>query len=217
MGTQDKHGARKPTDWRRPAALVTAGVAWTAAVSIAAYVAIAHSAGVRAAIHSWSGTTQMDSNARKAAKLASMTGQRLSPPAKPTATVPALAPASLTARDYSMCPPAAAACVDLTRHLTWLQSDGRVTFGPVRMEPGPPGTAHATPAGAFTVIGKGGPNVISNVYDEPMPWAVFFGPAGIAFHAGSLTIPSHGCVHLTMANAYYYNQHLTIGAKVVVF
>ena len=116
-----------------------------------------------------------------------------------------------------VCPPAAAACVDLSRHLTWLQSDGKVTFGPVRMEPGPPGSANATPRGTFTVIWKGGPNVISNIYNEPMPWAVQFTWNGAAFHAGSLTVPSHGCVHLTMANAHYYNEHLVIGAEVVVF
>jgi lipoprotein-anchoring transpeptidase ErfK/SrfK len=50
-----------------------------------------------------------------------------------------------------------------------------------------------------------------------MPWAVFFAPGGIAFHGGSLTTPSHGCVHLTDENAYYYNDHLPVGAEVVVF
>jgi hypothetical protein len=46
---------------------------------------------------------------------------------------------------------------------------------------------------------------------------VQFTSGGVAFHAGSLTLPSHGCVHLTMANAHYYNEHLAIGAEVVVF
>jgi lipoprotein-anchoring transpeptidase ErfK/SrfK len=85
------------------------------------------------------------------------------------------------------------------------------------MESGPPGSANATPRGTFTVLWKGGPNVISNIYNEPMPWAVQFTSDGAAFHAGSLTVPSHGCVHLTMANAHYYNEHLAIGAEVVVF
>jgi lipoprotein-anchoring transpeptidase ErfK/SrfK len=107
--------------------------------------------------------------------------------------------------------------VDLSRHLTWLQSDGKVTFGPVRDETGPPGSASATQRGTFTVIWKGGPNVVSTIYNEPMPWAVQFTWDGAAFHAGSLTVPSHGCVHLTMANAHYYNEHLPIGAEVVVF
>ncbi len=123
----------------------------------------------------------------------------------------------LTALDRQDCPAAATACVDLTRHITWLQDDGRVTFGPVRMEPGKPGTANATPRGTFHVQWKAGPGYISTSYDEPMPWATFFAPGGIAFHGGSLTAWSHGCVHLTDSDAHYYNEHLPIGAEVVVF
>jgi hypothetical protein len=132
---------------------------------------------------------------------------------------PATQPASLalTAFDRHSCPAKATACVDLTRHITWLQADGQVTFGPVRAEPGPPGSAHATPRGTFEVSWKAGPNFVSNIYHEPMPWAVFFASGGIAFHGGSLTTPSHGCVHLTTANAHYYNEHLPVGAEVVVF
>jgi len=217
MGAHYRHAARKPMAWGRPTALVTAGVASTAGALIVTYVAVTGSGGLRATLRSWSGTTRLASNAKNAARLAAATGRRLSPPATSAATVPSLGSLALTARDDSMCPPAASACVDLTRHLTWLQSGGKVTFGPVQMEPGPPGTVHATPTGTFTVSWKGGPNVVSNTYDEPMPWAVFFGPEGIAFHAGSLTTPSHGCVHLTMANAHYYNEHLAVGAEVVVF
>jgi hypothetical protein len=203
--------------WGWPAALLTAGAASTAVMMIAAHVAVADSAGVRAAIRSWSGVTQTLGSAGNAASLAAVTGQRLSLSAKSAATPLAPGTLVLTARDYSMCPPAAAACVDLTRHLTWLQSDGKVTFGPVRMEPGPPGSAHATPRGTFSVMWKGGPNATSNIYKEAMPWAVIFTPGGVAFHAGSLTVPSHGCAHLTMANAHYYNEHLAIGAEVLVF
>jgi hypothetical protein len=123
----------------------------------------------------------------------------------------------LTAYERHACPATAAACVDLTRDITWLQADGRVTFGPVQMEPGPPGTAHATPTGTFHVSWKTGPDFVSSIYNEPMPWAVFFAPGGIAFHGGSLTRWSHGCVHLTTADAHYYNEHLPIGAEVVVF
>ena len=127
-------------------------------------------------------------------------------------------PLVLTAEDHKDCPTAAVACVDLARHLTWLQNDGKVSFGPVRMEPGKPGSGpHATPSGTFQVQWKAGPNLISNIYNEPMPWAVFFAPGGVAFHAGSLTQWSHGCVHLTLADAHYYNEHLPIGAEVVVF
>jgi lipoprotein-anchoring transpeptidase ErfK/SrfK len=107
--------------------------------------------------------------------------------------------------------------VDLTDHLTWLQSDGRITYGPVPMEPGPPGTQRATPRGTFHVQWKAGPNYISTEYDEPMPYAVFFAPGGIAFHGGSLTNPSHGCVHLDIGSARYYHDHLPVGAEVVAF
>jgi hypothetical protein len=128
------------------------------------------------------------------------------------------APLALTAVDRKDCPAAAVACVDLARHITWLQSDGKVSFGPVQMEPGKPGSGpHATPTGTFQVQWKAGPDFVSDIYNEPMPWATFFAPGGVAFHGGSLTHWSHGCVHLTVANAHYYHEHLPIGAEVVVF
>jgi hypothetical protein len=126
-------------------------------------------------------------------------------------------PLTLTAKDRQDCPPEAIACVDLSEHITWLQTNGKVSYGPVPMEPGPPGTVHATPTGTFHVAWKAGPTYVSNIYNEPIPWAVFFAPGGIAFHEGSLTKGSHGCVHLTMAAAHYYNENLAIGAEVVVF
>ena len=126
-------------------------------------------------------------------------------------------PLVLTAADHRDCPAGATACVDLTRHVTWLQAGGTVTFGPVQMEPGKPGGQHQTPRGTFHVSWKAGPDFMSTEYNEPMPWATFFAAGGIAFHGGSLTAWSHGCVHLTVANAHFYNEHLPIGAEVVVF
>jgi len=126
-------------------------------------------------------------------------------------------PLVLTAADHQDCPAAAAACVDLARHITWLQADGRTAFGPVQMEPGKPGGQHQTPRGTFQVEWKAGPALMSNIYHEAMPWATFFAPGGIAFHGGSLTAWSHGCVHMSDANAHYYNEHLPVGAEVVVF
>jgi hypothetical protein len=123
----------------------------------------------------------------------------------------------LTAADHRDCPAGATACVDLARHVTWLQAGGTVTFGPVQMEPGKPGGQHQTPRGTFHVSWKAGPDFMSTEYNEPMPWATFFAAGGIAFHGGSLTTWSHGCVHLTVANAHFYNEHLPIGAEVVVF
>jgi len=126
-------------------------------------------------------------------------------------------PPALGPRARSSCPAAASACVDLSDHLTWLQSGGRITYGPVPMEPGPPDTRHATPRGVFHVQWKAGANYISTEYGEPMPYAVFFAPGGVAFHGGSLTTPSHGCVHLDTGSARYYHDHLPTGAEVAVF
>jgi lipoprotein-anchoring transpeptidase ErfK/SrfK len=138
----------------------------------------------------------------------------------PSAAAPprrAVVPLVLTAADRRHCPATATACVDLTGHITWLQANGKTTFGPVQMEPGKPGGGHQTPRGAFRVEWKAGPSYVSNIYHEPMPWATFFAAGGIAFHGGSLTAWSHGCVHLTDFNAHYYSEHLPLGAQVVVF
>jgi lipoprotein-anchoring transpeptidase ErfK/SrfK len=111
------------------------------------------------------------------------------------------------------CPPAASACADLSTDLTWLQSNGKITYGPVRMEPGLP----RTPRGTFRVQWKAGAHYVSTEFGEPMPYAVFFAPGGIAFHGGSLTKQSHGCIHLDIDSARYYDGHLPVGAEVVVF
>jgi lipoprotein-anchoring transpeptidase ErfK/SrfK len=111
------------------------------------------------------------------------------------------------------CPPAASACADLSADLTWLQSDGKITYGPVRMKPGLP----RTPRGTFHVQWKAGAHYVSTEFGEPMPYAVFFAPGGIAFHGGSLTKQSHGCIHLDIDSARYYDDHLPVGAEVVVF
>ncbi len=140
-------------------------------------------------------------------------------PSSPRATPDPAAARSpaLSPRARSSCPAAASACVDLSDHLTWLQFHGRISYGPVPMEPGPPGARHATPRGTFHVQWKAGANYISTEYDEPMPYAVFFAAGGIAFHGGSLITPSHGCVHLDIGSARYYHDHLPVGAEVVVF
>jgi lipoprotein-anchoring transpeptidase ErfK/SrfK len=156
----------------------------------------------------------------KANAVPALTGLGHSPESAPRVAAPArqaTMPLVLTAADHRHCPATAAACVDLTRHITWLQRNGKPSFGPVQMEPGKPGGGHETPRGTFWVQWKAGPSLISNIYNEPMPWATFFAAGGIAFHGGSLTAWSHGCVHLTDPNAHYYNEHLPIGAQVVVF
>jgi hypothetical protein len=119
----------------------------------------------------------------------------------------------LSASARRSCPPAASACADLTADLTWLQSDGKITYGPVRMKPGLP----RTPRGTFHVQWKAGAHYVSTEFGDPMPYAVFFAPGGIAFHGGSLTKKSHGCIHLDIDSARYYDDHLPVGAEVVVF
>jgi lipoprotein-anchoring transpeptidase ErfK/SrfK len=121
----------------------------------------------------------------------------------------------LSSRVRQSCPPAALACADLRDHLTWLQSRGQITYGPVRMEPGGPGDP--TPRGIFHVAWKAGPHYVSTSFGIPIPYAVFFAPGGIAFHAGSLTTSSHGCVHLSLPSAHYYHDHLPAGAEIAVF
>jgi hypothetical protein len=138
-------------------------------------------------------------------------GPRATPDAA-AARTPTLSP-----RARSSCPAAATACVDLNGRLTWLQSDGHITYGPVSMEPGPRGTQQATPRGTFHVQWKAGANYISTEYHVPIPYAVFFAPGGVAFHGGSLATPSHGCVHLDIGSARYYHDHLSAGAEVVIF
>lgn len=207
----------------------------TAALASACVLAGAVLGVSRPALAAWTG-----------ARLAAWTGARLDVPALPAradtqvmrpgtagARYPRLAwsagkrgtaagsaasgPLLVTRAERSACPASAAACVDLRAHLIWLQSGGEVTFGPVRMEPGVPGTPDATPRGRFRVGWKAGPHFVSSEYGDPMPWATFFAPGGVAFHGGSLTKASHGCVHLTNANARYVQAHLPIGAEVVVF
>ena len=121
----------------------------------------------------------------------------------------------LSAQARRSCPPAASACADLRDHLSWLQTRGRITYGPVLMEPG--GPADPTPRGIFHVSWKAGPHYVSTSFGIPIPYAVFFAPGGIAFHAGSLTTSSHGCVHLSLPSARYFHDHLREGAEVAVF
>ena len=111
------------------------------------------------------------------------------------------------------CPPSARACVDLTHNLTWLQSGGRITYGPVPMTSGRPG--FRTPPGIFSVFWKDQYH-FSSEYFAPMPNSVFFN-GGVAFHEGSLSVASHGCVHLSAAASRSYFGQLRVGDRVSVF
>jgi len=170
----------------------------------------------------WQGGRPADNAASRAVRppltgRAAATEMPSTPNPRATPDAAAAGPSAPGPRARSSCPAAASACVDLSDHLTWLQSDGRISYGPVPMESGPPGTRRATPRGTFHVQWKAGANYISTEYGEPMPYAVIFAPGGVAFHGGSLTTPSHGCVHLDIGSARYYHDHLPAGAEVVVF
>lgn len=105
------------------------------------------------------------------------------------------------------------ACVSLGQHLAWLLRDGRVVRGPVPAGFGPPD--QTTPAGSFHVVWKDREHT-SSEYGTNMPNSVFFAAGGIAFHAGPLDAPSHGCVHLTDADSAAFFDGLNVGDAVQV-
>ncbi|MFD5247613.1 L,D-transpeptidase [Amycolatopsis sp. NPDC058340] len=108
--------------------------------------------------------------------------------------------------------PGVSACVDLSALKTWLLQDGKVIYGPVKQLPGKKG--YPTPTGVFHVSAKV-KNYHSKQFDAPMPNSVFFLP-GIAFHTGSLSVYSHGCIHLSAAASQKYFTTLQKGDVVQV-
>ncbi|MCA1655344.1 MAG: L,D-transpeptidase, partial [Pseudonocardiaceae bacterium] len=153
------------------------------------------------------------------------------PAATPTAAPPAEAPvrlpplpevAAANATIVKLPPPLPAgvpcgagvdACIDLSANQSWLISDGAVTYGPVPITHGRSG--YRTPPGTFTVGWKDIDHKSSLFDDAPMPYSVFFN-GGIAFHEGSLSDLSHGCVHLSRAAAKTYYNTLSVGDTVQV-
>ena len=138
-------------------------------------------------------------------------------PAAPTG------PVALTPAELARCPATSVACVDLAGRTAWLQRDGRPVTGPLEMLPGadtfrrPPGPdSSATPAGTFHVLRKERDG-FSTEFHEPMNHAVYFAPGGIAFHEGSLTASSNGCIHLSAADAGMFFDALRIGDGVSTF
>ena len=196
---------RRTTAWLTALALTAIGV-----ITTAGWLVISPGASATTPRHMTASAT------RPAARIAA-DGSRLaaSPLAVSRSPERGASDPVLSARDHRSCPRAATACADLTDHITWLQSRGRITYGPVRMKPGR--KDDPTPRGIFHVAWKAGAHYISTSFDVPIPYAVFFAPGGIAFHAGSLTASSHGCIHLSMKSARYYHDHLPIGAEVAVF
>jgi L,D-transpeptidase catalytic domain len=122
------------------------------------------------------------------------------------------------------CTSAASACVDVLKKQAWLIKDGKILRGPVPIATG--GKGEDTPTGdVFRVYRKdklhkseeykikAGPK---KGQPAPMPDAVFFEDGGIAFHSGSPSTASAGCVHLGAADALAFFNFLQIGQHVQV-
>jgi lipoprotein-anchoring transpeptidase ErfK/SrfK len=144
-----------------------------------------------------------------------------SAPVTPTANPSASAATQLTVTpdQQAKCGTSAIACVDLVAKIAWMQRNGTVNYGPVPIQPGPEhtiGKFTPTPRGHWHVEWKDADHV-SSVYHEPMTNAVFFAPDGVAFHEGSLTDMSHGCVHLSPDASKAFFDNLKRGDGVVVF
>ncbi|MEV4601953.1 L,D-transpeptidase [Amycolatopsis sp. NPDC049253] len=140
----------------------------------------------------------------------------------PLAETSSLAPATTETTPTSTAPPPpppppcavrTGACASLSLRLAWLLKDGAVVYGPVAMEPGD--ASQPTPVGSFKVAWKDKVHT-SSEYGDPMPNSVFFAAGGIAFHAGPLDKPSHGCIHLTDADSEVFFAGLPVGASVEV-
>lgn len=112
------------------------------------------------------------------------------------------------------CPATADACVDLTNEQAWLQSGGTVTYGPVPITSGKAGSR--TRAGTFSVFWKDKDHKSSLFNDAAMPNSVFF-DGDIAFHQGSLSRQSNGCIHLSWDDSATFFGALSTGSTVAVF
>jgi lipoprotein-anchoring transpeptidase ErfK/SrfK len=134
---------------------------------------------------------------------------------KPTTSKPAPPPAPPKPEQSTEapCSTAAKACIKLSTNQTWLMENGKVVYGPVPITSGRPG--HLTPPGTFRVQFKDIDHKSKEFDDAPMPYSVFFN-GGIAFHQGSLSVKSHGCIHLSLAAAKQYFNSLSVGEVVEV-
>ncbi|MDL5155833.1 L,D-transpeptidase [Actinomycetospora termitidis] len=104
------------------------------------------------------------------------------------------------------------ACVSLSAKRAWLVQGGEVVAS-APITSGRPG--ERTPTGTFHVTWKDADHRSSEFDDAPMPWSVFF-HGGIAFHTGSLSRQSAGCIHLSDAVAKRFFRTLSVGDTVVV-
>ncbi|MGH3852110.1 MAG: L,D-transpeptidase [Pseudonocardiaceae bacterium] len=111
------------------------------------------------------------------------------------------------------CGAAARACVDLSTQQAWLMSGGTVSYGPVPVATGK--ASAPTNPGTFQVFWKDLHHRSTEFHNAPMPYSVFFN-GGDAFHEDSVTVPSNGCVHLTLSAAQTFYNTLQVGDVVQV-
>lgn len=106
------------------------------------------------------------------------------------------------------------ACIDLSAKKAWLRYRNSTTkYGPVPISSGMAG--YRTPTGTFTIKFKD-KDYWSRQFNAPMPYAVFFTWQGHAFHYGSVSQQSHGCIHLMLTPAKKFFWHLDPGDTVVI-
>ena len=113
------------------------------------------------------------------------------------------------------CPPTARACVDLKNQVTWLQRNGKRTYGPVRISSGMRG--QETPRGSMVVTRKVKDEISREFNNAPMPYAIYFTNNGHAFHEGNPYEASNGCIHLYHQDAVQYFSSLNLGDQVFIF
>ena len=111
------------------------------------------------------------------------------------------------------CGTKAKACLKLSANTAWLMNHGKVTRGGVRVTVGKP--AYPTPVGTFRVQYKDIDHY-SKQFHGPMPYSVFFTNTGVAFHQGSLSKYSNGCVHLSAGASLKFFSSLDKGDEVQV-
>jgi len=141
------------------------------------------------------------------------------------AALPGEAPAATAARAQPLvagtpCSITAKSCVDLDSQRAWLIEDGKIMRGPVKIASG--GNGEETPVGHSLRVYRKEKDHLSqesrlpNGQPAPMPWSVFFEDGGIAFHSGSPSRSSGGCIHLEPVDAEAWFNYLQIGDQVQV-
>lgn len=111
------------------------------------------------------------------------------------------------------CRKTAKACFSISQKKAWLLKGDRQVVLAVPALGGRPG--HETPTGQFEVQFKDADHVSSIYKNAKMPNYVNFTSA-VGFHAGSLSVTSHGCVHLSSDSAKRFFDYLKVGDQVDV-